>query len=167
MDKWHEAISEITAALRYSAGDADLYYYRGYAKLMLEDVAGAITDLNICLQINPAHKAALKNKAVTTYKMGKYEEAAMDYTNLIKTDGKNCELFVNRGICYLETKKYDKALVDFSEAINQKKDFAEAYFNRANTYTKLLDFKKACMDIKECVKLGYDPARAHVNNLCN
>ena len=52
-NKWHEAISETSTAMRYNAGDADLYYYRGYAKIMLEDVAGALTDLNICLQIKP------------------------------------------------------------------------------------------------------------------
>ena len=134
---------------------------------MLEDLPGALNDFNICLQLNPGHQAAMQNKAFTTFKLGKFDEAVMDYTNLLKTDGKNPELYVQRGTCFLETKSYDRALTDFSDAISCKKDFAEAYFNRANVYTKMMDFKKACNDIRESVKLGYAPAKAHVNNLCN
>jgi tetratricopeptide (TPR) repeat protein len=134
---------------------------------MTEDLNAAMTDFNICLQINPNHSDALKNKAQTSFKLGKFEEATLDYTNLIKTDSNNPEYFTLRGICHLESKQYEKALADFNEALASKKDFAEAYFNRANTYTKLLDMKKACEDIKQSAKLGYEPAKAHINNLCN
>ena len=50
LQKYHEAISELSYALRKNPSDADLYHYRGYAKLMMEDMASALTDYHICLQ---------------------------------------------------------------------------------------------------------------------
>jgi tetratricopeptide (TPR) repeat protein len=166
LQKWNESIVEATRAIKSNPQMADLYFYRGYAKLMTEDLNAALTDFNACLEINPKHNNGIKNKAICLFRSKNYEMAAKEYSKLIVYDESNAELYLFRGISLLETKSYDAAVKDFSSAIDLNKSFAEAYFNRANAYSKLFESRKACKDIKEAYKLGYVEAKAHIHSLC-
>lgn len=166
LEMWPEAIADASLALAKKPASSDLYFCRGYAKLMMQDLNGADFDFGICLQLSPNHIQALKNKAITTVSLKKYDEAVMDLSNLITKDSKNADLYLQRGNCFLASQHYDKALSDYNQAISIKKDFGEAYFNRANIYSNLQNSKQACKDIKAAVSSGFDPANAYVVFLC-
>lgn len=166
LQMWEEGIADASLALAKNPADVDMYFCRGYAKLMHNDVNGADLDFNICLQLDPNHLQALKNKVVATVSMQKYDEAIMDLTNLIKKDSKNANLYLQRGNCFLAAKCFDKALGDYSQAIKIKKDFGEAYFNRANIYTNTQNKQQACKDMQYAAEIGYAPANAYVVLLC-
>ncbi len=166
LEMWPESIADATLAIAKKPSATDMFFCRGYAKLMMQDLNGADLDFNICLQLNPNHIHALKNKSITTMGMKKYEEAIMDLSNLIKHDSKNADLYLQRGNCFLASQHYENALIDYNCAIALKKDFGEAYFNRANIYSNLQNSKQACRDIKSAVEIGFEPANAYVVFLC-
>ncbi|KXK37695.1 MAG: tetratricopeptide repeat protein [Saprospiraceae bacterium] len=165
-NQWPEVIAEASLAIKKAASKPELYYYRGFAKLMMEDLNGAAADFDICLGLDPKYEAARKNKALVSYNLKKFDQAIVEYTYLLSTDSKNEKLYLQRGICYLELGDYHRALSDFDDALKFNKNLPEAYFNRANVYTKLQEVGKACSDIKDAARLGYEPATAHINNIC-
>lgn len=166
LQMWPEAISDATLALSKTPSNTELYFCRGYAKLMSNDLNGADIDFSICLQLDPNHMMALKNKSIATVNLKKYDEAILDLTNLIKKDSKNPNLFLQRGNCFLATQNFELALSDYNHAIQIKKDFGEAYFNRANIYSKIQNLKQACKDIKYAAEIGFEPANAYISFLC-
>ena len=166
LQMWPEAISDATLALSKNPSNTELYFCRGYAKMMSNDLNGADIDFSICLQLDPNHLMALKNKSIASVNLKKYDEAIFDLTNLIKKDGKNPSLFLQRGNCFLASQNFEKALSDYNQAIQIKKDFGEAYFNRANIYSNIQNSKQACKDIKYAAEIGYEPANAYITFLC-
>lgn len=135
--------------------------------MSIEDLNGANADFGMALQVKPDHEASLKNKAITSLQLNKFDEAVKDYTNLIKKDSKNQDYYHNRGLAYLQLKDFPSAVDDFTAAIEIKKEFAEAYFNRANAYSKMERYTDACDDIKSAEKYGYAEATALINSVCN
>ena len=63
---------------------------------MKEDLNGAITDFFYLLRARSCHKSAAENKAIADYKMGNFEAAVMDYTDVIKFSPKNATLFCTK-----------------------------------------------------------------------
>ena len=164
---WHEAIAELSTVIKNNPSKADNYYMRGYCKYMLEDLNGAKTDFELCLQINPNHLAAAQNKALVTFSLNKYGEAVSDYSFLIKSSKDSDPThYFHRGICYVNLESYEVALKDFDRAIHLNPEFAEAFFNRANAYTKVKNMPKACADLKKSYELGYEDAYMHYDTMC-
>ena len=108
----------------------------------------------------------MKNKAICNYKLGNYEEAIHDYTQIIKIDPLDPQALFNRGVAKLKLDLFETAFTDFTGVIKLDKNFAEAYYNRANASLQLNDSDKACDDMKEAARLGYEPAFEHIRSLC-
>ena len=55
-------------------------------------------------------------------KTSKYQSAINDFTNYIKLDDKNADVFSSRAKCYLESNNYKEAIKDFSSAVSISKN---------------------------------------------
>ena len=70
------------------------------------------------------------NRGVEWGLQGKYDNAIVDYSAVLKLNPKHREAYNNRGNAYKRKGKYDEAVADYSEAI--KLDPANAQIGRAH-----------------------------------
>lgn len=71
----------------------------------------------------------LKNRAFCHSKLKKYPEAIADYSAYLKYRLDDSVVYINRGICYLNSGNKNKALVDFKKALELGNKNAQVYIN--------------------------------------
>ncbi|MFZ4589967.1 MAG: protein kinase domain-containing protein [Ignavibacteria bacterium] len=85
-----------------------------------------------------------------------YGKAIETYTNLLKKDSLNQDLFLERGSTLLEMKKYDEALKDFDKTISINPSNGKAYLKRGITKFEQKNFKDSKVDLEKSKEL--DPS---------
>ena len=76
-------------------------------------------------------------------KQGDYAKAIADFTEAIRLNPDNAEIYFNRAITYNTVGNPEKAIADLDRVILAHPDQANAYFNRGNSYGTLGNFPKA------------------------
>ena len=132
----------------------------------MDKVEQADKDFKQVLLLEPMHKQALLNKAITSLKLKNYKETIEDPTAVIKTNANSEKHYLNRGIAYMNLKQYKEAEIDFNKAIELDEDFAIAWFNRANARNMLEQPDNACADMRQSARLGYKAAFEYIPSLC-
>jgi len=168
LQKYNEALQDLNQYIRLHPNEAEPYHLRAISKIQLQDINSAVSDLSICLDIQPDHSGALQNQAMAQYQLKNYPKAQVLYSKILTIEGNNqANTYMQRGLCYLALDDYKNALRDFDEAIAHDPKLAEAYFNRANVHKKLEQDKKACNDLQMAIKNGYRQGLAYENILCD
>jgi tetratricopeptide (TPR) repeat protein len=90
------------------------------------------------------------DNAFEAYDNGEYEKALGLFNSIEKSNVKNAEFFLFRGICYSETDNDVKAISDYNTAIKLNNVYPEAYnqrgfsfFSQGNNLLAIKDFDKA------------------------
>ena len=133
-------------------------YYESRARLKFElnDLDGAVADMDKAIQINPKgdHLYRVRSKFYILQK--KDDKALADLNKSIACQDKDQEsTYRCRGDLYLRLKKYDLAVKDYTAAINcsaKKKDDRSMeldYSGRAKAYEKLGKMDLAAADRKK------------------
>jgi tetratricopeptide (TPR) repeat protein len=86
--------------------------------------------------------------------LGKYQEAAENFSQVIRLDPKNAKAYNNRGIAYRKLDKYQEAIEDYSLAIRLDPNNAEAYNNQGLAFLALGQFEIACTNFQKACELG-------------
>jgi Flp pilus assembly protein TadD len=86
-----------------------------------------------------------------------------DYSQAIRLDPDNAELYRNRGVAYKKLGQFYYALRDFSWAIQLDPNDAVSYNNRGHTYSKLGQFVHAIEDYDRALRLDPHNVRAFIN----
>lgn len=68
------------------------------------------------------------------YDQGNCTQAITDYTQAIKLNPQDAQVYNNRGYTYMLLHQYDKALADLDKAITIRPDYANALMNRGDLY---------------------------------
>ena len=84
------------------------YYYRGIAKVLLEDFKGAEEDCSLALERNPFVVGVYSCRGYARQQLEDYAGAIADYTKGLEYDPVNNQLWMNRGIAYAQNKEYEK-----------------------------------------------------------
>ena len=79
------------------------YFFRGLAKLNLDDYEGAIQDYSKAIELNPNYFHAYMYRGVAWHNLRKYEEAMADYAQAIALEPRDAYVYANRGITEAET----------------------------------------------------------------
>lgn len=85
------------------------FFFRGLAKLNLDDFRGAEEDCTVAIECNPFVVNAYQVRGLARINMEDYEGAAEDYSRALKYDPENIGVLHNISMCYLQEKKYEKA----------------------------------------------------------
>lgn len=90
---------------------------------------------------------------------GQFQEAEVAFTNAIKYDKGNPELYYYRGCARFNganfnAERYRDAIKDFEKAIEIKPDYADAYFSLGRTYSFMHDFDMSCYYYRMAEKNG-------------
>jgi tetratricopeptide (TPR) repeat protein len=88
--------------------------------------------------------------------LGQFDEAWRNLEAARTEDGSASDVYVYRGVFYLEQKKYDKAIESLEKAISLDDQNAYAYYYAGMAYYRSGNGKKAAEDLKTFIKLAPD-----------
>jgi tetratricopeptide (TPR) repeat protein len=97
---------------------------------------------------------------------GEFDKAIADFTESIRLDPRQAEVYCGRAYAYHQTGEFDKAIVDYDEAVRLDPKQATTYYNRGLAYAKKGDHDKAIVDFTEVILLNPKDAEAYYNRGC-
>jgi tetratricopeptide (TPR) repeat protein len=84
---------------------------------------------------------------------GDFDLAISQFTEAIRLDPKNAEMYYLRGVAYKRKGKFDKAVTDFTEAIRLNPTFYEAYCHRGSVHAYFNDPNEAIADYTAAIRV--------------
>jgi tetratricopeptide (TPR) repeat protein len=153
-----EAIESFNMVIRMKPYLPEPYFYRGVAKLELDDFRGAKVDLDKALEIKPYFPDAIMYRGVANYNLKDFVAAMEDYSKAIEMGGENADLLNNRGICKAALRDFEGAIDDYSRSIKIKPKNFNAYLNRSIAYQIQKQWDKSIADCNQLIRLKpYSP----------
>lgn len=95
----------------------------------------------------------LKEKGNAGFKEGKYLEAVIYYTQAIKLDPKNVQLYSNRSAAFLKAQQYFHAHADALETIRLMPTWAKGYFRKGEVEYATFNFAEALLSYRCALEL--------------
>jgi len=146
--------------------DIKTFIKRAWLRSSIHDYAGAISDYNRIIEIDPKNSSAYFSRGyIKHYTFGDYIGAISDYDDAIKNAPDNAEVISFRGNAKYSLNDYQGAIVDFTTIINLEhpevpneledlEHYIEfAYFDRANSKRDLHDYIGAIEDYTMATKI--------------
>ena len=84
---------------------AEPYFYRGVAKLSLDDFKGAEEDCTLCIERNPFIVNAYQVRGIARQNLGDYQGAIDDYTEGLRYAPEDRSFLNNKAIAEVQLKK--------------------------------------------------------------
>ncbi len=142
---------------------AYVYVKRGRRKYDDGDAAGAITDLDKAIKLNPNDAEAYKYRAKAKAKLGNLVGAIADYNQAIKLKSDDDYAYSHRGMAKSELGDHDGAIDDHDKAIRLSPKSAYFYNNRGEAKRSVGDYAGAVEDYNQAIKLNpkYSTAYYH------
>jgi len=171
--EYNRAIDDFNHAIRLDANRAELYNYRGFARLQISAMGNvssavitremnlAIEDFSRALRINQNYTDALINRSFAYFQTGDFVRTIEDCNRIIILEPLNAAIWNRRGSAWYRMEDDDRALNDFTEAIRLRNNYAAALFNRANTWLNKREFDRAYEDITRCLAINPSFAGAY------
>jgi len=106
----------------------------------------------------PNLAVAFMNRGLAYKKKGQWDRAIADYSEAIRLNSGDAEIFNNRGNAYYYDGQLDRAAADYDDAIRLAPDFAEAISNRGNIYRKTGRLDRAIAQYDRAIQI--DPGNA-------
>ena len=137
---------------------ADPYFFRGVAKLNLEDFSGAENDCTKALERNPYIVNAYQARGMARIRLKNFKGAIEDYRKAIKLSPENIGSWHNLVVCRMQDKDYQQAYIDIDTLIRIAPRYTEAYLMRAEVSMKSKDTLQAVVDAGRAIDIErYNP----------
>ncbi|KAA6343434.1 Lipopolysaccharide assembly protein B [termite gut metagenome] len=134
------------------------YFYRGLAKINLDDFQGAEMDCNAAIQRNPFIVGAYQIRGLARIKQGKYEEAIEDYKKAMEYNPENLTIWHNLTLCHIQQKNYQEAENDITGILAIAPKYARAYLMRGEVALRQNDTIRALQAFTIAIDMDkYDP----------
>ena len=154
LSEWDKAIEDYSSILLIKEDDEESLYRRGLIKIEKNDTLGARIDFERIVKNNPISSKGRLGLA-TIMKIKKSYSNALDmYTQVIKVNSENPDLYLKRSEVYYLDGKLAKAAEDINKSISIKSDDPLAYIIRGRIRYAQLDNKSAIEDFEKALSLG-------------
>lgn len=134
---------------------------RGVARLLKNENADALKDLNEAVRLAPKGTFAVYNRGNVHLATGKYDQAVADFTEALRLDPKYISALYNRAFAYSERREHEKAIADFREVIRLDPKDPDAFLNLGNLHAVKGELEKAVANYSEAIRLDPKFARAY------
>lgn len=133
------------------------YFFRGLAKINLEDFQGAEADCDEAIQRNPFVVGAYQIRGLARIRQNKFDGAIEDYQTALKYDPENVVLWHNLSLCHIRKEDYDSAKEDLGKLLAISPRYTPAYLMRGEVYLKQNDTIQALNDFEKAIEIDrYD-----------
>lgn len=169
-----KAVEEYYAALSVDPNCAPAYHNLGVALTARNLIDKAIESFEAALRIlnnMPARARSELGRSSLVHhhladlyqRQDRHAEAMEQYTLAILADEGNPQLYIDRGIAYLDARSYDLAVGDFTSAIARDPVSAIAYMNRGNALDEKGETRQAIEDYNKAIRIDPGYANAYYN----
>ncbi|WP_414577744.1 tetratricopeptide repeat protein [Anabaena sp. CCY 9402-a] len=97
------------------------------------------------------------------FSKGEYSASISHYTQALKLNLQNTELYYKRGLAYDQLGDYKRAIADYSQVININIDDAKAYHKRGLALSQLGAYEAAIDDYTQSIRINPHGAIAYKN----
>lgn len=137
---------------------AEPYFYRGLAKMNLDDFQGAEADCTEALQRNPFVVNAYQVRGISRIRQRNYAGAIQDYKKALKLEPENISLWHNLALCRMNEKDYVTAHAELDTLIRIAPRYTDAYLMRTEVSMKQKDTLQAMTDADRAIEIDrYNP----------
>lgn len=137
---------------------AEPYFYRGLAKMNLDDFQGAEADCSQALERNPFVVNAYQIRGISRIRQQNYQGAIQDYRKALKMDPENISLWHNLALCRMHEEEYAQARADLDTLIRISPRYTDAYLMRTEVSLKQKDTLQAMNDADKAIEMDrYNP----------
>ena len=98
-----------------------------------------------------------RQRAYESHQRGKYEDAILDYNEVIRRTSNDADTYYNRGLANKELRRYEAAINDFNEAIRIAPNNAYIYHHRGLANNGLERYEAAINDFDTAISLPPNP----------
>lgn len=160
--KFEEAIGYFTEIIEGGVEDAEVYFYRGSAKLVLKKYKTALEDYRQATTLNQEYTHAFYFGGIVKFSLSRYQAAIKDFSQTIKLDPKHANAYYHRGLVKVQLKVYQAAVEDLSQTIKLNPQNADAYHHRGLARGQLKSYQAAVRDLSRAVELNPKKADTYV-----
>ena len=152
LDKAQVAVQKI---LVERPNEGDSHYFAGLLAIKKRDYAGAVSELNKALELDPKNPKAYSDRGFALLEMGKNQSALDDLNEAIKSDPTRALNYHRRALIEHQLKQYAAAVKDFdeSEKIDPTNFPYYLHYGRAESYVALKQYDKAMADYEKAVAI--------------
>lgn len=137
---------------------AEAYFYRGLAKMNLDDFPGAEDDCSEALERNPFVVSAYQVRGLARIQQDNFTGAIEDYAKALKLDPENINVWHNLSLCRIKNEDYDGAKRSLDSLIVISPRYTKAYLMRGEVDLKQKDTLTAAKDFDRAIQIDkYDP----------
>ena len=129
------------------------YFYRGLAKMNLEDYQGAEEDCSLSIERNPFVASAYQVRGLSRIHLKKYDDATSDYLKAISFDPYNVGIRHNLALCYLQKNDFKEADAALDSLIKINPNYQAAYLMEAESSLKQRDTLRAVTNLTKAIEL--------------
>lgn len=134
------------------------YFFRGLAKINLDDFQGAEADCDAAIQRNPFVVGAYQIRGLARIRQNKFNGAIEDYRTALKYDPENVVLWHNLSLCHMQKEDYGAAKDDLGKLLTIAPRYTRAYLMRGEVNLKQNDTIQALKDFEKAIGMDrYDP----------
>ena len=140
------------------------YFLKAFVYYKLEAFQAAIEEYNFLLRVNPYHKEALKNRALTRIQVYDLEGAIDDHNRRLVLEPLNPSIYHDRAYCKGLLNDVAGSIEDYTKALELNPGFTEAFANRGKAKMNLLttsmhpletvSVEDACRDLNRARIMG-------------
>jgi len=157
MEKYELAIENLTKAILLDNTFLDAYITRARSKSSIDDIDGAIKDLDYVLNIDIANIGALFEKAMIYSRNGEYEKSNQEYLKIIDINtNTSFSAYGNIGWNYYLEGKYEECINWSEKAVEIDSEAFFAMYNIALSYLCLGEYEKSIELYNEYYNLDKD-----------
>ncbi|MBQ8674528.1 MAG: tetratricopeptide repeat protein [Bacteroides sp.] len=133
------------------------YFFRGVAKISLEDFQGAEDDCSEAIRRNPFMVGAYQVRGLARIRQNKFDGAIEDYQMALKHAPENVVLWHNLTLCHMQKQDYEAAQEDLARLLSIAPRYTRAYLMRGEVYLRQNDTIKALNDFEQAIAMDrYD-----------
>lgn len=153
-------------AMTFAQGNAEIYYNRGQAKVILGDIQGAEEEYTKAISYDPNYYLAFYNRGVirADYK-NDFTGALEDYNQCLTINPNYADPYLNRGVMKaFQFKDYNGGVTDISKYINFSPNDYMGYYNRGTIKIQLLeDDRGGILDLNKALSINPNHAKSWLN----
>jgi tetratricopeptide (TPR) repeat protein len=141
--RYAEAIRDIEVYLGTHPDDGDSYFKRAYAKLSMDDLYGALEDLDKSEKLGAKDPSVYNNRGYVKLNLGDYMSAMDDFTKAIEISAGYMDAYKGRADVYLILERYSSAQDDLLKVLEMDPDDADVYNNLGLAKNRQGDYQAA------------------------
>lgn len=132
---------------------AEPYFYRGLAKLNLDDFQGAEADCTESIERNPYVPNTYQVRGIARIQQEDYKGAIQDYEKALTFDPENTSLWHNLALSRMRDEDYKEAKADLDTLIRIAPRYIDAYLMRTEVSLKQKDTLQAMSDADRAIEM--------------